>query len=135
MSELPVFVYGTLKRGESNHAAFLADAASIEPATVRGAIVHLPAGYPGYRLEPEGTVHGELVSFDADRAATALARLDALEDYRADAPHASLYRRERCTATTPAGRAIDAWIYVYAAPLPADAIAVPSGRWRGSAFR
>ncbi len=131
----PVFVYGTLLRGESNHAHYVGDATSTEEATVRGAIVHLPEGYPAYRPEAEGIVHGELVAFAPDRAADAVARLDALEDCDPDAPDASLYHRTRCAATTTAGSVVDAWIYVYAAPIPSDAIAIPSGRWRAADYR
>ncbi len=43
---LRVFVYGTLKRGERNHARYCRTAISIEPASVWGRLFFLTAGYP-----------------------------------------------------------------------------------------
>jgi gamma-glutamylcyclotransferase (GGCT)/AIG2-like uncharacterized protein YtfP len=43
---LRVFVYGTLKRGERNHAAYCRGAVSAQPALVIGRLYHLPQGYP-----------------------------------------------------------------------------------------
>lgn len=41
-----VFVYGTLKRGFSNHARFCAGLVSAELASVTGHLYRLPPGYP-----------------------------------------------------------------------------------------
>lgn len=43
---LRVFVYGTLKRGERNHARYCGSAVMIEPASVLGRLFFLRAGYP-----------------------------------------------------------------------------------------
>jgi len=43
---LNLFVYGTLKRGYSNHQHFCEGVLRVEQATVRGQLYALPAGYP-----------------------------------------------------------------------------------------
>lgn len=48
-THLRVFVYGTLKRGQSNHDPFCRGVLSIEEATVRGRLYELPYGFPGLR--------------------------------------------------------------------------------------
>ncbi|MCX6937780.1 MAG: gamma-glutamylcyclotransferase [Verrucomicrobia bacterium] len=72
-----VFVYGTLKRGGSNHA-FLADQTYLGEAALRpGFSLYSLGDYPGLVSEPENTknVTGELWAVDA----STLANLDALE--------------------------------------------------------
>jgi gamma-glutamylcyclotransferase (GGCT)/AIG2-like uncharacterized protein YtfP len=49
---LRVFVYGTLMPGQVNHPRFCHGARDAGPATLRGHIYHLPAGYPAARVEP-----------------------------------------------------------------------------------
>ena len=43
---LRLFVYGTLKSGQSRHHLLAAQAERVEPAQVWGHLYHLPAGYP-----------------------------------------------------------------------------------------
>ncbi len=45
-----VFVYGTLKRGYWNHAAFCAQAQRIEMAVTWGRLYDLPYGFPGLQV-------------------------------------------------------------------------------------
>lgn len=81
-----LFVYGTLKRGCSNHA-HLAGQICVGPArTVPGFQLFDLGGFPGLYPAPgdDGSVAGEVWSVDA----TALARLDAFEGV-----HEGLYRR------------------------------------------
>ena len=111
-----LFVYGTLMRGQSNHA-LVASAARIERATVRGLLFGLPAGYPAL-IEGEGIVYGELCFFD-DLAAI----LPDIDEYEG-----SLYRRIRCEATTEGGDRHSAWCYV-TDRAPEGAWPIPSGRW------
>ena len=56
---LRLFVYGSLKRGYWNHDRFIAQAQSIEPATVWGRLYHLSAGFPALEV-PESLIlaHG-----------------------------------------------------------------------------
>ncbi|MBO85388.1 MAG: hypothetical protein CL927_08520 [Deltaproteobacteria bacterium] len=57
---LPLFVYGSLLQGQPSDG-YLASR-RIRPATVRGRLYRVPAGYPALVLDPEGSlIHGELV--------------------------------------------------------------------------
>jgi gamma-glutamylcyclotransferase (GGCT)/AIG2-like uncharacterized protein YtfP len=50
---LRVFVYGTLKRDQSNHERFCHGALVIEEATVRGRLYNLPYGFPALVVPEE----------------------------------------------------------------------------------
>lgn len=54
-----VFVYGTLKQGESNHARYCRGATAVEAAAVAGQLYDLSAGYP-MLVVPESAIlaHG-----------------------------------------------------------------------------
>lgn len=43
---LRLFVYGTLKRGQSNHTRYFGEGAKVEQAEVRGRLFQLRQGYP-----------------------------------------------------------------------------------------
>lgn len=53
------FVYGTLRRGQTNHDRFCRNAIDIRPATTLGRLYLLPAGYPALEV-PEYAIlaHG-----------------------------------------------------------------------------
>jgi gamma-glutamylaminecyclotransferase len=99
-----LFVYGTLKRGCSNHA-ILAGQEFVGPArTQPGYRLFDLGGYPGIVAMPDDRegVNGEIWSVDAE----ALARLDAFEGV-----HEGLYRREPLPLLPPfAARPVDAYV-------------------------
>lgn len=73
-----VFVYGTLKPGESNYQTYCQRKTIAEIAAyTRGQLYHLPPGYPGMTVG-KNKVRGCLLSF-SDRQI--LDDLDALENY------------------------------------------------------
>ena len=136
---LRLFVYGTLKRGGRYHERFCAGALSIEPASVRGRLYALPAGYPvlvvpAYSILARGS--GDAIA-DVTRQETCetpaaspegagwqdvhgelqtfddpadrLAAIDALEDFHPGAP--SLYLRVLLPVRRNA-EYVAAWTYV-----------------------
>lgn len=108
-AEKLIFVYGTLKRGGSNHH-FLASQKFLGAAhTAPGFRLYALGGYPGMVAKPDDRdgVTGEVWSVGAD----ALVRLDALEGL-----DEGLYRRELLPLLAPfADRAIEG--YLYARPI------------------
>ncbi len=98
-----LFVYGTLKRGHSNHH-HLADQTFIGLArTPAGYRLYDLGGFPGIAPVPgdQTGVVGEVWAVDPD----ALARLDVFEGV-----HEGLYRRAAIVLAPPfAGRAIEAY--------------------------
>lgn len=131
---LPCFVYGTLRPGGRNHAAFCRDAVSIAPAWTPGRLYLLPEGYPALVAAAAGKVTGELVAF-RDPAA-ALRRIDDLEGFIPGAPVE--YERTIVAAYPLAGGPpVDAWAYTFPtariAALGEAAVLIPEGAWRDSA--
>jgi gamma-glutamylcyclotransferase (GGCT)/AIG2-like uncharacterized protein YtfP len=103
---LPLFVYGTLRRGaDTQWSRFLASTARFEgPARTRGLLFQL-GSYPGMIAHQEGAawVVGEVHSlYDS---ASVLAKLDAYEG--------SEFERRAVDVFLESGQAIRAWTYVY----------------------
>jgi len=124
-----LFAYGTLMRGQANHARFCADALTIEPAVTTGRIYHLPAGFPAMIKADDGQVFGEAMTFP-DLAAV-LRQTDLLEGYDLLRPDTSMYRRVLVPVLIePSGQRVTAWTYVWNRALPQGATLLPMGRWR-----
>ncbi|BDI14745.1 gamma-glutamylcyclotransferase [Nostoc cf. commune SO-36] len=74
-----VFVYGTLKPGETNYQRYCAGkVVDVKRVFVQGKLFALPMGYPAMTLG-DSQVHGYLLSFSDPRI---LNELDVLEDYQ-----------------------------------------------------
>ena len=104
-----VFVYGTLKRGGSNHGFLLGQTFLGEAQTLPGFQLYRLNGYPGMIASSadSGGVTGEVWNVDA----ATLAQLDELEGLAE-----GLYRREAVPLLAPfADRTVEA--YLYARPL------------------
>ena len=126
-----LFVYGTLMRGQANHARFCGDALTIEPAVTTGILYDLPMGFPAMIEAADGQVFGEAMTFPDLQAA--LRRLDRLEGYRPDQPSLSMYLRSQAKIELSVAKAVGyAYCYVWRGPLPQGSRAVKSGRWMGS---
>lgn len=98
-----VAVYGTLKRGHSNHR-LLGRARFLGTDQLRSIVLFDLGPYPGARERPSQGVLAEV--FEVDNAG--LARLDQLEGYNARAPELGPYTRQRLD--TRYGKA---WVYLY----------------------
>lgn len=94
----PVFVYGTLRRGGSNHFR-MAGAEFVSAATVCGRLYRIDR-YPGLVMDAEGDeIPGEMYAVDADR-------MTELDEFEGDE-----YRRVSATVRTNTGETVDAWIW------------------------
>jgi gamma-glutamylcyclotransferase (GGCT)/AIG2-like uncharacterized protein YtfP len=100
-----VFVYGTLRRGGSNHHR-MSGADFMSEGVVRGNIYHI-AWYPGLVLGDEGDVHGEVYSVDAGQ----LLELDAFEGLSAGEIEGTEYRRVKTVVFKPDGSTLPAWAW------------------------
>ena len=123
------FVYGTLMRGESNHAvAERHGLVDVRTGSVSGDLFDTGAGYPAMRpTTGPGRVYGELLvpmNFES-----ALQDMDALEGYEGEDDSDNLYDRRLIEVTRDDdGSTCLAWIYVYAQDLPPHT-RISSGRW------
>lgn len=101
-----VFVYGTLRRGGSNHFR-LAGAEFISPGTVAGRMYRID-WYPGLVLDDAGDeIHGEVYSVGPEL----LGDLDVFEGLSAGEVEGSEYRRVHATVVQCDSRTISAWVW------------------------
>jgi gamma-glutamylcyclotransferase (GGCT)/AIG2-like uncharacterized protein YtfP len=116
-----IFVYGTLKRGGSNHPCLAGEVFVGEARTTPGFRLHDLGDFPGMIVATDDTtgVAGEIWSVQP----AALARLDALEGIAE-----GLYRRERVALQPPfADRHVETYLYNLTT---AGRPAIPDGVWR-----
>ncbi len=101
-----VFVYGTLRRGGSNHFR-MAGAAFVSAGTVAGRLYRID-WYPGLVLDDAGDeIHGDVYAVDADL----LAALDVFEGLSAGEIEGSEYRRVRATVMQRDSQPVAAWVW------------------------
>lgn len=110
-----IFVYGTLRRGGSNHFR-MASMDWVSSATVRGNLYRVD-WFPALVLDPDApSVIGEIYQINN----TSLAALDEFEG--------SQYHRALTTATDTQGQKFEVWIWEWI-----DSIetlqSIPSGDW------
>lgn len=107
---LPLFVFGTLRRGEPNHRLLAGRYVSVRPAVLPGYAIVGPlmiARVPG------GVVAGELFDLDPARRDETRAAIDRLEGIGPGETVGDWYRRERVTVEVDGGPR-EAFAYVAA---------------------
>lgn len=107
-----VFVYGTLRRGGSNHWR-MRNAMWIGSGSVEAVLFRID-WYPGLILAEDSgdRVIGEIYQVDA----ATLAELDVFEGLSAGEIEGSEYRRVKTRAMTPGG-CIEAWVWEWKGPV------------------
>lgn len=101
-----LFVYGTLRDGQTARSLVANQITGASPATTEGSLYAFPMGYPGFVETGEGIVRGEVLWL-IELAAT-FALLDAYEG-------TDFVRMVR-KVTLDTGEVIWAWIYVLSDP-------------------
>jgi gamma-glutamylcyclotransferase (GGCT)/AIG2-like uncharacterized protein YtfP len=105
-----LFVYGTLRTGQTARSLIGEHVTAAEPATMVGRIWALPDGYPGFLPQGDQPVVGELVTLGDLAAAFPL-----LDAYEGDGFERILQR-----ARTADGSLHWAWVYRMVDPAMAD---------------
>jgi len=109
---LPLFVFGTLRRGEANHNCLAGTYDNCLAATLRNfkrAIAE--HGYPAVVRSPGDEVIGELYFIRPDMFAETLRRCDLLEDIPAGELIGRYYQRASVVVDTAEGQ-FAAWAYI-----------------------
>jgi gamma-glutamylcyclotransferase (GGCT)/AIG2-like uncharacterized protein YtfP len=120
---VPVFVYGTLKRGERNHAIMKHEYSRyISNGFVRGVIKDILVGYPAFHKGGEQKVFGELYVVDH----RGLVWLDYLEGYRGPGKD-NHFEREKVVVDL--GGRVKMTAYVYTLVVEDGYPDVPQGNW------
>jgi gamma-glutamylcyclotransferase (GGCT)/AIG2-like uncharacterized protein YtfP len=117
-----LFVYGTLRKGESNHGLLGSSRLVSLLARASGSLVDTGFGYPAM-TEGAGFVWGEI--YEADDAT--LSRIDELEDYFGPGDPRNLYERVETDVCTERGT-VKAMAYV--SDRFRMATAIPHGDWK-----
>lgn len=122
--ETPLFVYGTLKPGQSRWPAIAHDVVEVGEGTAPGSLIITQWGWPAADFAAEGTIHGVAVRpVDPEATARVLQVCDRMEDV----PH--LFRRVTVRIAV-GGDEMDATAYEWQpsrGPAPGDPS--PTGRW------
>jgi gamma-glutamylcyclotransferase (GGCT)/AIG2-like uncharacterized protein YtfP len=107
-SPLPIFVYGTLRHGESAEDLVARDVARRAPARAKGRLLPIGAQYPAAVFLPDSAerVDGELLWLKTAAYAAALDRIDEYENVP------FLFRRIAITVESEGGE-VQAWAYTY----------------------
>ncbi|MFO8154878.1 MAG: gamma-glutamylcyclotransferase family protein [Pseudomonadota bacterium] len=113
-----VGVYGTLKKGFSNHR-LLSGTPFLGTDRMTNLTLYDLGPYPAALERPSGGIEVEIYAVNAQE----LAALDRLEDYHPEAPEKSLYLRKPM-----ATRFGEAWFYLYNQPI-SGARAITRGGW------
>lgn len=101
-----VFVYGTLRRGGSDHFR-MATAKFVSEATLSGRLYRVH-WYPGLVLDQAGDeIHGEVYEVDKD----ALAILDVFEGLAPGGVEGTEYRRLKAEVVLKDSQVIEAWVW------------------------
>jgi len=111
LSDLTVFVYGTLKPGGHYWPEFCAGKVDEPiPALIKGELYDLHVGYPGLRLKGDDWVQGYLLSFYEEKD---FLRLDVLEGYDPNRQYPdNEYIRLKVPCFTKEGKALgEVWTY------------------------
>lgn len=111
-SQLPLYVFGTLRRGEANHHYLAGNyercITAVLPGYRRGVAAH---GFPAAIPSPGDSVQGELFFLRESTYDTTLRHCDELEDILPGKMSGPYYRRAEVTVETPEGFQV-AWAYV-----------------------
>ncbi|HET7473499.1 MAG TPA: aminotransferase class I/II-fold pyridoxal phosphate-dependent enzyme [Candidatus Limnocylindrales bacterium] len=129
---LPLAVYGTLRRGETN-AGLLAGARYLGTGWVDGRLHAMPSndarpyGFPCLVPDPDGNPASRVLVELYGLAPGDLAKTDALEAFDpADEARSEYVRRATSVRDGPVDRA---WVYVYNGPADAIGERIPNGDW------
>lgn len=122
-----VFVYGTLRRGGSNHFR-MAGARFVALGSITGRIYRID-WYPGLVLDPVGDeIHGEIYALDPEQ----LAALDVFEGFSAGEIEGSEYRRVETTVVQQDSQTRTAWVWEWVG-LTDESQRISGGNWLNSA--
>lgn len=122
MNAEAVFVYGTLRRGGSNHFR-MANAVPVGAGSVSGKMYRID-WYPALVCGGEDSVIGEVYLVSAEH----LCALDAFEGITPDADEPREYRRAKVMVVMEPGESMDAWVWEWIGPV-CDAELLDDGDW------
>jgi gamma-glutamylcyclotransferase (GGCT)/AIG2-like uncharacterized protein YtfP len=113
MNASPIFVYGTLRKGGSNH--FRMEGSEFVGVGRISGQMHRIDWYPVLVCGGDSFVKGELYLVSDEN----LVALDVFEGITPDADQPREYRRVKATVSLESGESMDAWVWEWAGGLVA----------------
>ncbi len=118
-----VFVYGTLRRGGSNHFR-MAGAEFVSAGSITGRMYRID-WYPGLVLDAAGDeISGEVYAVDAEMLET----LDRFEGIAAGEVEGSEYRRVQTLVMQRDSQTLNAWVWEWLGPV-SESQRISAGDW------
>ncbi|RSL32418.1 gamma-glutamylcyclotransferase [Salibacterium salarium] len=129
--KLPVFVYGTLRKGLHNYENILEGQTTNEiAATTVGSLYAVShESFPCLVKEGKTVIQGEIMCIKEDRYEEILKKLDALEGYDERNVQESDYVREITTVVDDKGHHVEAYTYYWNQPQGLGQF-ITSGCWQ-----
>jgi len=126
--QLPLFTYGTLRRGQENYMLLRGNTLAEIPARIAGVALYSLRAYP-MLIDGDGTAHGDLMTLHPRIYSRLIADLDQLEGYYPD--RESRFVRAQRVVRTEGGADVLAWVYIgNARILDAEPhVLIPHGDW------
>ncbi len=119
-----VFVYGTLRQGETNHYLLTESVCLVSQCYTNGKLYDTGCGYPAMVSDETNQVLGELYEVTAKQ----LKQLDWLEDYHG---HGEKNEYERITQPIFSVEGeVEAFVYVYHVSKVTGLLEIASGDWK-----
>ncbi len=131
--QLPFFVYGILRAGESNSTLLRGAIARTRNAKLNGAQMFDLGPYPMIiEAASQHEIWGELIEIEADKYAAIVKSLDRLESVDGNNPESldALYRRLRRNVRVE-DEQIEAWVYFGREVVARRGCIVAGGDWVG----
>ena len=118
MEQLPIFVYGTLKKGHGNSHAWGCEAKEIHEGKLQKALMFnvgfFPAVVRSETLGATSMVKGEIWYLNQEDYNQAIKNLDRLEGYHEGSPDSSMYLRKKVRVWDgQLKKFIDCWTYIW----------------------
>lgn len=135
MSNLPIFVYGTLKRGGKKHHILCGNYRAVFTSEVSGCL-HDIGAFPMADIHSAGIIRGELYYMRPSCYVDVLHMLDVLEGVNEEKPEEGFYRRYVTSALILDGdipQALVDQVYIYASPEHSRMLngsVIESGIWK-----
>ncbi|MCC7448904.1 MAG: gamma-glutamylcyclotransferase [Anaerolineae bacterium] len=126
--QLPLFTYGTLRRGQENYMLLRGNTLAEIPARIEGVALYSLRAYP-MLIDGDGMVHGDLMTLHPRIYSRLMADLDQLEGYYPD--RESRFVRMQRVVRTEGGADVLAWVYMGSVRIldTEPHVLIPHGDW------
>ena len=129
MTDVPIFVYGTLLPDQPNFRLWKDSISRLEYGRIKDCQLFDMGAYPMLVESKEKYVHGMLVFVIPEYVDEMITRIDELEGYDPEKHGVSAYNREMREVELESGKTVTAWVYLGHNKYIDQEKPVPGGKW------